>query len=823
MSVSFVFALSDRLKRRGALRFLLGAFLVSSQFGWAGGGSGGPPEVLIIHSRNPMSTWGRGINEGFAEAFYGQDTLFSIEYLDFRERESTAYRKAFFEYLKFKYIETEDSPVGGRLPSVVVPIGPAAIDFVREFQQRLFPDIPIVFSGPLRTRSATPFRELLANATGTINGADYVGNVRLALRLHPDRPRIFILLENSMEGALQGEFASLQIAAEGVMGSVEILSGSDYTTRSMIDYIKSCEDEAVVIFKSWGIDADGKLLEERYGIDRIKREVAVPVYTLTLSYAQSGVVGGMVVTPQGQANATAEIVKKVLGGEDPGSIEPVLNFRSRPVLFYGELERWAVPESLWPAEAEIRNRPDTIWSQYRWYVILSVLIVISQGIAVACLVFVLSIKRRLEKERRRNEVQLGEANVALAQKNEALAENLDRARQLTQELEIANQAKTEFLSVMSHELRTPLNPIIGYADLLSDELECEHQLEYVRTIRGMGAHLLKMIDSILDFGKASAVSPGAKQEAFLLGEMVEEVAAFFRTKAREKGIELFVAAPSTGDVEVLGDRHAIMQVALNLVANAVKFTAKGSVALRWEMAAGEGGRRSFRLEVEDTGIGIAPAFRDSVFAPFAQQDASLCRKHEGIGLGLAISRKIAENLGGSLSFESEEGKGTVFRFDLSLELASGGREEEGEAALLAAVPGEGVDLSGCRFLIVDDQLDNRALMANILRRQGWQVVEAEDGREAIAAFDKVDFSAILMDLRMPEVSGVEATRVIRKMGQRGRSVPIIAMTANDNPEVRSDCLAAGMNDFVLKPIRVKDTVALVRRWSLEARPNGTFS
>ena len=778
----------------------------------SGAASASVSEVLVLHSRDSMNDWTRGLNDGLRTELSRAGVDLSFEYLDYREHGSEVYREALYDYVKMKYGRGGEGSLRRRRLALIVPMGEYAIDFVAEYRDDLFPGVPVVFSGPMKGRDSVPYVKGFAReATGVINGVDYRGNVELTRRLHPDRPLVFLLFENTPEGRLQASLAEEQLAELPDREGIELLSGSELKTSEMLRRIREAQDRAVVVFKSWGIDVEGVIFDETYGFEQLHALLEVPIYRVAESSISHGLAGGMMVFPELQALETAQLALRVLAGERPDALAPVVSLKSAPVLYFDEMERWGVPESRWPEGAIVRNRPITLWTEYRGAVIVAILVFLSQGIAVVCLSFVLKIKRRLAEERRMNALRLEEANVALETKNEELAENLERAKKLTRELEIANQSKTEFLSVMSHELRTPLNPIIGYADLLSDMIEDREQREYLATIRSTGSHLLQLIDAILDYGRASATVSEGRKEEFLMGEMVEEAAALFRSKAGQKGVKVWVSTEEVEVVEARIDRHAVMQVVLNLVSNAVKFTREGSVTLRWSVRRETERRNYFCLEVEDTGIGISPSFKDAVFAAFTQEDSSMRRRHEGIGLGLAISKKIAEKLGGSLSFESELGRGTTFRFEIPIELA---RRRAGEEVALG-MAGEACssrEYHGTHFLVVDDQLENRSLMAELVKRQGWTCSQAADGLEAVTLFREGDFAAILMDVRMPNVDGIQATQLIREQGERGRRVPIIAMTAHASASVRDKCFEVGMNDFVLKPIRVKETVEVIKRW-----------
>lgn len=769
-------------------------------------------EVLMIHSKDTLNIWSRKISEQMKASLAESRVSLSIEHLDGRAHRHEGHGRAFAEYLRVKYATQGERGARTFVPEIIVPVGKDAIEFLAVYRDELFPGIPVVYSGPIQQRGNPSFDTYFSNATGIVSGVNYLGNIELSYRLNPDRDKVFLLFENSREGELQREFALEQIALLDVPVDVEVLRGADFTTEEMIERIRAVEDRASVVFHTWGIDSSGVVLRGIYGRSVISRELDVPIFGVYLVDKVDDVVGGVVVQPRGQADATAELVKEVLNGTEAGDIPPRTRFEANSILLYSELIRWAIPEKRWPESAEIIGRPRTLWTEYKAYVVLASLILVSQAVAVVCLLFALKIKRKLSEERLQSEVALSKANARLEQKNDELAANLDKERKLTTELETANAAKIEFLSVMSHELRTPLNPIIGYTDILSSETTNKEHLRCLDTIRNASSHLLELIENILDFGKASAPPPSEERKPFFFGEMVSEVVALFRNKAVEKGIEIRLDGRKSGEIEVLGDRHALMQVVINLVSNAVKFTNEGSVSLSWTSEESEEGRTEYELKVADTGIGVSPSFKDKLFTPFTQEDASMCRRHEGIGLGLAISKKVAENLGGDLSVESELGEGSVFKFTIPLETTGRLSEEPKQSSTRAQEMGAPSENSDARLLIVDDQKDNRSLMASVIEREGWSHEQAEDGENAIHKFENGNFDAVLMDVRMPGLSGMQATQAIREMGERGRMVPIVGMSAHDSPRVREECFKVGMSDFLLKPIDVKDTVTLLRKW-----------
>jgi len=388
--------------------------------------------------------------------------------------------------------------------------------------------------------------------------------------------------------------------------------------------------------------------------------------------------------------------------------------------------------------------------------------------------------------------------------------------------ERANQVKSQFLANMSHELRTPINGVAGMAELMSRTNLSPKQDRYLAAIRGSGKTLLTVINDILDFSKIEAGKLRVQEQDFDPASTVSGVIELQAPQARAKGIELACFVAPDMPAAVLGDSGRLQQILSNLVANAIKFTEQGRVVVRGAVAERADRDLVLRFEVSDTGIGIAPGEIARLFQAFSQVDSSDSRRYGGTGLGLAIAKQLAEMMGGKIGVESRPGSGSTFWFTVRVLPSDPDKilPEIGAGISLApldsseAVPG--APTSGgeaISVLVAEDNPINQEIAVEMLEALGCRVDVVADGRAAVEAVKRRRYSIVLMDCQMPEMNGYEATSRIRRGEAGGRRLPIVAVTAHAMGGDREKALAAGMDDYVTKPITMAKLARVVQRWA----------
>ncbi|MDR2901159.1 MAG: response regulator [Treponema sp.] len=750
-----------------------------------------PKVAFQLSSYSTEMIWEMQAEETFREIFIEHEDTVSlfIHSMNFRR---INYRDAQFETTT----TFARSTFMNEFPDVIIAMDNDALSYLQENYRQMFYGVPVVFCG-INSYNEKLISEFSQFATGLSEYIDPTETVEFALAFNPNINRIYTIFDETSSASPVK--ASLMGAIEEKYGDKmdEITSCGSQPFAEIVKEIQGFDKNTMILIGTYFSDKEGQFIPENEVAERLSEAVDIPIYSLMSGYLGYGVVGGRVAYSRSFIAEAAHIAIRILHGEDVSSIPIIGEYESEArfntfIVDKKAADRFGIHENLYADRAVVLNKDVSIFEEYPIQSTATVAaIIIILIVSVLCILWM-------------HDKRIKDLALISAEKEK---EN--------------NRTKSDFLARMSHEIRTPLNAIIGIDELILRDDTSERVRKNALIIKHSGKSLLSIINDILDFSKIESGKMELTLVDYDVGSLLYDTISMIRVKVAEKNIRAEVDVSPDFPAYMYGDEIRVRQILLNILNNSAKYTNEGKITLKaeFEFDSEEKTSGTAVLSVIDTGIGIRKEDIGKLFAAFSQVDTKANRKIEGTGLGLAITETLIALMKGSVKVSSEYGKGSVFTVRIPQEIHNyKPLENVSEAFRKRALEDErgkpdSFIAPDAHILAVDDIDANLLVITGLLLPYNVKVDTASNGQDAIDAVKRKDYDFIFMDHMMPGMDGMEATKKIRTLeGEKYQQIPIIALTANAISGMKEMYLENGFNDFISKPIEIRELERIMQTW-----------
>lgn len=764
--------------------------------------------VLYLNSYALNYTWADSLVSGIQEIFIKRrDIHLYIEFLDAQRFGKTTFQRALQLYLeKYQNIRFD----------AVITSDNDALDFMMLYGDTLAPGVPVSFCG---INNPQDYHFDNSRFYGILDVVDLKTEINLIMRVMPSVKKLYFITDRSTTSLLNLRYA--RELEQEYTGRLQFEYVHNYSVDDLMVAVSKFEKGGAVALMNYYQDNQGHVVNPNEIYKEIAERTPVPIFMDSESMLGRGIAGGIINNGAAHGREVALLALKFI--DQPGFIpdQRVTLPKSNYYFDYKVLDKHKISLSSLPAGSFVINIPQTNAKKYIKFIVLLT------GIIGFLLLVVLQLYLSSQKRKRAESLvntklieiqeknklleqahrQLNKMNTELAEMNESLTRTNTALVIAKEKSEESDKLKSAFLTNISHEIRTPLNAIIGFSALLNDaDLSCEERCEYFGIINSNSDQLLRIIDDVLDLSKIEAGQLKLHIESFFVHEFLNEIADSYRQVVNRNHVQLVV---SESDIQhqliMKSDRARFKQIFGNLLSNAVKFTHRGSIEIGYSFI----GNKEITFYVKDTGIGIHPKELRLLFSRFWKANAQGERFYSGAGLGLAISKKLCEAMGGKIRVESEYGVGTTFYLTFQDYIV---KSQPKNQPVYTSLPKNALNLEGFVVAIAEDENANMYLRSKFLRETQCEVLMFKTGKEIIDYFNthsrNVKVDLILMDIKMPDMDGITASAIIKN---KHPEIPIIAQTAYATAEDVINIKDTAIDDYVSKPIKTSILAEKIRK------------